>query len=122
MIYKVGMLCKHFKGETLLEKNIYRIEKLGVLGKDIDESIITYTGDNELLTAINLVVYSNIFQDDKMFAREYEDISGELSSDKKETFNQQIKVQPLTQDEIDLINDENFIIEKKKLVLSKFKK
>ena len=57
-----------------------------------------------------------------MFAREYEDISGELSSDKKETFNQQIKVQPLTQDEIDLINDENFIIEKKKLVLSKFKK
>ena len=30
MTYKVGMLCKHFKGNDLLEKNIYRIEKLGL--------------------------------------------------------------------------------------------
>ena len=28
MIYKVGMLCKHFKGNNLLEKNIYRIEQI----------------------------------------------------------------------------------------------
>ena len=83
MIYSVGMVCKHFKGEHLLEKNIYRIEKLGVDGKDIDVSLITYTGDGELFTAKNLVVYSNIFQDYKLFAREYEDISGELSLEKK---------------------------------------
>ena len=122
MIYKIGMLCKHFKGENLLEKNIYRIEQIGVEGKDINETLITYTGDGELLTAKNLVVYSNIFQENKLFAREYDDISGELSSEKKEMYNQEIKVQPLTQIEIDMINEDNFVIEKKKLVLSKFKK
>ena len=122
MIYKIGMLCKHFKGENLLEKNIYRIEQLGVEGKDINETLITYTGDGELLTAKNLVVYSNIFQENKLFAREYDDISGELSSEKKEMYNQKIKVQPLTKIEIDMINEDNFVTEKKKLVLSKFKK
>ena len=122
MIYKIGMLCKHFKGENLLEKNIYRIEQIGVEGKNINETLITYTGDGELLTAKNLVVYSNIFQENKLFAREYDDISGELSSEKKEMYNQEIKVQPLTRIEIDMINEDNFVTEKKKLVLSKFKK
>lgn len=122
MIYKIGMLCKHFKGENLLEKNIYRIEQIGVEGKDINETLITYTGDGELLTAKNLVVYSNIFQENKLFTREYDDISGELSSEKKEMYNQEIKVQPLTQVEIDMIDEDNFVTEKKKLVLSKFKK
>lgn len=122
MIYEVGMLVKHFKGSNLLEKNIYRIEKLGVLGKDIDENVITYTGDNELLTAINLVVYSNIFQDDKLFAREYEDISSEMSLEKQELYHQKRKVEPLTEEEINKVNDEKFIEEKKKLVLAKFKK
>lgn len=122
MIYKIGMLCKHFKGETLLEKNIYKIANLNVEGKNIDDSVITYTGDGELLTAHNLVVYSNIFQDGKLFAREYEDISGELSDEKQKMFNQQLKVQPLTEEEIELINDENFVTEKKRLVLTKFKK
>ena len=83
MIYTVGMLCKHFKGTNLLEKNIYRIEKIGIKGSDIDKSLITYTGDGELKTATNLVVYSNIFQDNKLFCHEYEDISGELSDEKK---------------------------------------
>ena len=62
MIYKIGMLCKHFKGNNLLEKNIYRIEQIGVDGKDINSNLITYTGDNDLFTSKNLVVYSNIFQ------------------------------------------------------------
>lgn len=122
MIYKIGMLCKHFKGETLLEKNIYRIEKLEVAGKDIDSNIITYTGDGVLLEAQNLVVYSNIFQDNKLFTREYEDISGKLSKEKQEMFNQELKVQPLTDEEIETIKAEDFIEQKKKLVLSKFKK
>lgn len=122
MIYKVGMLCKHFKGVDLLEKNIYRIERLGVNGIDILDSDITYTGDNTLDTASNLVVYSNIFQDGKMFAREYEDISSELSDEKKENFNQTLKVEPLTEDEIALIESPSFIEEKKVLVKSKFKK
>ena len=121
MIYKVGMLCKHFKGTNLLEKNIYRIEDFCVDGKDIDLDLITYTGDGEILTAKNLVIYSNIFQENKFFAREYEDISAELSLEKMKLYNQKIKVQPLTEDEVQLVFNCDFISEKKKLVLSKFK-
>ena len=64
----------------------------------------------------------NIFQENKLFTREYDDISGELSPEKKEMYNQEIKVQPLTQIEIKMINETNFITEKKKMVLLKFKK
>lgn len=122
MIYKVGMLCKHFKGNDLLEKNIYRIEKLGVNGTDIDKTLVTYTGDNELDTATNLVVYSNIFQDNKLFCREYEDISSELNDEKRLMFNQNIRVQPLTLEEIDLVNSEEFIKNKTEAVVKKFSK
>ena len=122
MIYEVGMLCKHFKGNDLLNKNIYRIEKLGVNGKDIDETKITYTGEGELKSATNLVVYSNIFQEDKYFCREYEDITQELSDDKKEQFNQTIRVQPLTEEEIMMVQDNTFIENKKQLILSKYSK
>ena len=120
MIYKIGMLCKHFKGNDLLEKNIYRIEKIGANGADIDETLIAYTGDGELKTATNLVVYSNIFQENKLFCREYEDISGELSEEKKAIFNQIIKVQPLTAEEVDIVNSIEFIQNKTELVAKKF--
>lgn len=122
MIYNVGMLCKHFKGNDLLDKNIYRIEKLGVNGIDIDETLITYTGDGDLTNATNLVVYANIFQNNKLFCREYEDISGELSEEKKIAFNQTIKVQPLTDEEISLINTPEFIQNKTEFVAKKFSK
>lgn len=121
MIYKAGMLCKHFKGNDLLEKNIYRIERLGVDGKDIDESI-TYTGEGDLNTATNLVVYANIFQDNKLFCREYEDISMELTDEKKIMFNQSLRVQPLTNEEIEIISSEDFIKDKKEIVAKKFSK
>lgn len=122
MIYEVGMLCKHFKGNDLLNKNIYRIEKLAVNGIDIDETKITYTGEGELKSATNLVVYSNIFQEDKYFCREYEAITQELSDDKKEQFNQTIRVQPLTEEEIMMVQDNTFIENKKQLILSKYSK
>lgn len=122
MIYKVGMLCKHFKGKDLLEKNIYRIEQVGVDGINIDDSIITYTGESDLISATNLIVYSNIFQDNKLFCREYEDISQELSNDKQQEFCQKIKVQPLTEEEQSFIGQESFIETKKQLVLKKFTK
>ena len=122
MIYKVGMLCKHFKGNNLIEKNIYRIEKLGVSGLDIDESLITYTGDGELRQATNLVVYANIFQNNKLFCREYEDISSELSDEKKKMYSQNIKVQPLTDEEIAIINKSEFIQNKTEMVAKKFLK
>lgn len=37
-------------------------------------------------------------------------------------FNQEIKVQPLTAEEINLVNSANFIEEKRQLVLAKYKK
>lgn len=122
MIYEIGMLCKHFKGNDLLEKNIYRIEKVGVNGNEIDTDIVTYTGEGELHTAKNLVVYSNIFQDNKLFAREYEDISSNLSEEKSSLYNQKIKVQPLTVEEINIVSDSKFIEEKKEYVIKKFQK
>ena len=112
MIYQIGMFCKHFKGKTLLDKNIYQIINLGISGKDIDTSRITYTGDGELSTAENLVVYANIFQNNKLFTREYEDISGELSPEKQQQFLQTIKVQPLTDEEIAIVTSPKFIEEK----------
>lgn len=122
MLYKVGMLCKHFKGTNLLEKNIYRIEQVGVNGSTIDESLITYTGDATLQSATNLVVYSNIFQDNKLFCREYEDISQELSDEQKDKYKQDLKVEPLTEEEQSIIGQEKFIETKKQLVLKKFSK
>lgn len=114
MMFKVGMLCKHFKGKDLLEKNIYRIEKIGVDGKDIDSSKIIYTGGKDLLLSKNLVIYSNIFQEDKLFAREYDDLVSELSDDKKELYNQIFRVEPLNDEEIKTIKCHEFIEKKLK--------
>lgn len=122
MIYRKGMLCKHFKGESLLEKNIYEILKVNVNGKDIDENNIIYTGNGNLKDSVNLVIYKNIFQNNKVFAREYNDISSYLTKDEKIKYNQNIKVQPLTEEEINVIYNESFIKEKKNLTLKKFKK
>lgn len=122
MIYTVGMLCKHFKGDNLLEKNIYEILKLNVDGKDVDENLITYTGDGDLESSVNLVIYRNIFQDDKIFAREYDDISSPLSEEKKIKYKQDIKVQPLTEEEIRLIHTSSFTEEKRNSTMEKFKK
>lgn len=122
MIYRKGMLCKHFKGESLLEKNIYEILKVNVNGKDIDENNIIYTGNGNLKDSVNLVIYKNIFQNDKVFSREYNDISSYLTKAEKIKYNQNIKVQPLTEEEINVIYNESFIKEKKNLTLKKFKK
>ena len=119
MIYVEGMLCKHFKGEKLEDKNIYRIVKLGVNGQDIDEKIVTYTGDGDLTTASNLVIYANIFQDNRLFVREYEDISSELPDEKQKQFGQMLRVQPLTLAEIKMINTPEFISLKLKTTLEK---
>ena len=109
MIYRVGMLVKHFKGATLLEKNIYKIVGIFYEGREIDERLITYTGDGDLKSAKNLVIYANIFQHDKMFAREYESMIEELSDEKKLEFHQTIKVEPLTAKEIKKVGEAGFI-------------
>ena len=120
MLYKIGMLCKHFKGKDLLEKNIYRIISIGNRGCNLTDDI-TYSGDYDVSVADNLVVYANVFQNNKLFAREYEDISSELSEDKQELYFQKIKVQPLSDEEIVTINSPDFIEEKLNIVEEKFK-
>ncbi len=112
MLLKVGMLCKHFKGKDLIEKNIYRIEEIGVNGENIDTSKIIYTGDKDLLLSKNLVIYSNIFQKDKLFTREYDDLVCEFSDDKKELYNQNFRVEPLSDEEIKIIKSREFIEKK----------
>lgn len=122
MIYKIGMLCKHFKGDNLLEKNIYRIVALNVNGESIDSKEITYTGEGTLNNAKNLVIYANIFQNNKLFAREYDDISTKMTLEKQEIFHQERKVEPLTLEEIALINTTEFQKEKEAYTQAKLNK
>lgn len=96
-MFQKGDLCKHFKGETLLEKNIYEVLETGV----------TYTGECEGVQG-NLVVYRNIFQEGKVFAREERDLVAEIEPEKQEKFHQRARVEKLTPEEIALIQTEEF--------------
>lgn len=95
MELKVGDLCKHFKGKSLLEKNIYEIIAINV----------TYTGENANKSLDNLVLYKNIFNQDKLFVREYEDLTCELSKEKQEEYGQKYRVEKLTDEEIAIIKN-----------------
>ena len=99
----IGDLCKHFKGKNLIEKNIYEIVATNV----------KYTGEVENCRQLNLVVYKNIFQENKFFTREYEDLVGELSEEKQKQYNQKYRCQKLTTEEINEIKSEEFIRDKK---------
>lgn len=98
MELKVGDLCKHFKGKSLLEKNIYEVIAKGV----------TYTGENAKAPLDNLVVYKNIFQENKLFTREYNDLVAELSEEKQKQYGQTYRVQKLTKEEIEEVTSEEF--------------
>lgn len=111
MELKVGDICKHFKGETLVEKNIYQILAINV----------TYTGDNGLDLS-NLVIYKPIFQEGKCFAREYDDLVCELTDEQKEMYHQTMRVEPLTEEEKIMIQDQDFIERKHEYVNQKYKK
>lgn len=101
-MFEKGDLCKHFKGKDLSEKNIYEILEMGV----------KYSGDASDKPIENLVIYKNIFQG-KIFAREFEDLTTELSPEKQEQYGQKYRVEKLTPDEVaqvkrrlELINEE----------------
>lgn len=106
----VGDFCKHFKGKTLVEKNIYKILLLNVI----------YSGDNATKKLDDLVVYENIF-DGKVFTREASDIFTELSKEKQEEFNQIYKVQKLTEEEILEIQTESYKVKKLEYINNKSK-
>lgn len=101
-VLKVGDLCKHFKGKSLLEKNIYEIMAVGV----------TYTGEAAKKPLDNLVVYKNLFGEGKIFTREYNDLIGELSEEKQKQYGQRHRIEKLTEDEIKVVKSEKFIEEK----------
>lgn len=102
MNIKVGDLYKHFKGNSLLEKNIYEIIAVGVI----------YTGEGANKPLDNLVVYKNIFQEGKIFTREYDDLIGELSEEKQKQYGQKHRIEKLTEDEIKIIRSDEFKKEK----------
>lgn len=101
-LLKVGDLCKHFKGETLMEKNIYKILAIGV----------KYSGDKVQGGLNNLIVYENIFQNNKIFTREYEDFVQEIDKEKQELYHQKYRVEPLSKEEIEMVCNEQFRKEK----------
>ena len=109
MELKEGMICKHFKGETLVEKNIYQILAINV----------TYTGDNGIDLS-NMVIYKPMFQEGKVFAREYDDLVCELTDEQKEEFHQSQRVEPLTDDELLQIKDEEFVFKKLEYINEKY--
>lgn len=102
MELKKGMLCKHFKGNDLIEKNIYEILAISV----------KYTGEKEMNDLSELVIYRPIFGDELYFAREYDDLTLELSPEQKQLYNQNYRVEALTEEEIKLIHNEEFIEKK----------
>jgi len=105
MELKVGDLCKHFEGANLLEKNIYEIVAINV----------TYTGDKLKEPIDNLVVYKNIFQENKFFTREYNDLIEELSDEKQKQYGQKYRVQKLTKEEVKIVKSEEFKKDKMRL-------
>lgn len=105
---KKGDLCKHFKGEDLIQKNIYEILATGVV----------YTGESKSVSD-SLIVYRNIFQENKFFAREARELNAELSEEKQAKFHQKYRVQKLTDEEIAEISTEEFKKAKKKYIESK---
>ena len=100
--FKKGDLCKHFKGKDLIQKNIYEVLEIGV----------KYTGTAEGITD-KLIVYKNIFQEDKIFAREESQLAEQLEESKQKEFGQKYRVEKLTQEEIEMIKTEKFIKAKK---------
>lgn len=109
MEIKINRLYKHFKGTTLVEKNIYRILATNVI----------YSGDNNMDLS-DLVIYQNIF-DGKIFAREVSDLSGTLDSDKQELYSQVHRIEELTDEEIATVESEDYKVKKLEYLANKKK-
>lgn len=109
MILKAGDIVKHFKGEDLIEKNIYKIISVNP----------EYTGTNTFPDE-PVVVYESLFQERKEFVREYASLVEELSSEQKEKFNQSHRVDLLTEEEIKLIHTPEFIAKKMAYIAMKY--
>lgn len=110
MNLKVGDIVKHFKGESLIEKNIYEILAIDV----------KYTGE-KTIDLSSLVIYKPLFQDNKYFAREYEDLVGKLSDEEILKYGQETRIQKLTNEELELIKSTDFKLKKEEYIKNKYK-
>ena len=113
MMLTENMLCKHFKGQDIYDKNIYRILKTNVAGASVDWANVIYSGDNDAELSSDLVIYQNII-DGKIFAREYADLVSVLSEEKQVTYKQTHRVEPLSEEEINIVTQKEFIKTRKK--------
>lgn len=109
MELKEGMICKHFKGKNLVEKNIYQILAVGV----------TYTGDSSVDLS-EMVVYKPLFQEGKVFAREYKDLVAELTEEQSLEYGQTQRVEPLNDEELNMIRSDEFTFEKLSYIQEKY--
>lgn len=110
MILKKGDYVKHFKGETLVEKNIYEIVAVNP----------EYTGDK--VNFPEVVIYAPLFQEGKCYVREYEDLAAELTIEQQEMYHQQHRIDVLTEAEINLIKTDEFIAKKMAYIEEKYNK
>ena len=100
-----GNIVKHFKGKDLIEKNIYQIVAVNPV----------YTG-TKTFPQDAVVIYESLFQNEKAFVREYEDLVQELSDEQKELYHQNYRIEPLTEEELELLNNPEFIQAKKAFI------
>lgn len=109
MFLKKGDIVKHFKGETLVEKNIYVILAVNP----------EYTGEKEYDNE-PVIIYAPIFQEGKTFIREYDDLVKPLSNEEKEIYHQEHRVDVLTEDELELIKTDEFVAKKMAYIEEKY--
>lgn len=109
MYLKKGDIVKHFKGETLVEKNIYEIIAVNP----------EYTGENPDFAEV--IIYTPLFQEGKVFVREYNDLVGELTEEQQNLYHQQHRIDVLSEAELALIKTPEFVQEKMAYLEEKYK-
>lgn len=110
--FQIGDICKHFKGQNLIEKNIYEIIAVNV----------TYTGEIDDPSLQNLVVYKSIFQQGKTFVRNEIELLEELSFEKQNLYHQKYRVEKVTEEELMEIQTEEFKQKKISYLKQKYEK
>ncbi|MCH5166594.1 MAG: hypothetical protein J1F35_01755 [Erysipelotrichales bacterium] len=104
---KKGDIVKHFEGDDLLEKEIYEVVSVNP----------EYTGSNDFPEEA-VVVYESIFEQGKAFVIEYANFIRELEDIEllKTGEGQTHFVEPLTDEELFLIQAPSFIRAKKEFI------
>ena len=129
--YKINLVFEDTKGEkneaiNAMKKVIHKDNVLAVAGPMLSGEMfaagpvavqgkVVSLGTSTTAEGITdkLIVYKNIFQEDKIFAREEGQLAEQLEESKQKEFGQKYRVEKLTQEEIEMIKTEEFIKAKK---------